>query len=153
MTVTLEKWHRRYIPAVAEYANNEKLARNLRDGFPQPYTLTDADQYVSNCIKKGDTEQLCRAVLVDGSFAGSIGVFLRENGSAELGYWLAEPFWGCGITTEATKQLCAEAFARFEITRIFAVPYEDNSPSRRVLEKAGFQLEGPAETCGCSRGP
>ncbi len=153
MKVKLEKWRRTFIPAVAEYANNPKIAENLRDGFPQPYTKTDADQYVSDCIKKGDGEQLLRAVTADGACVGSIGVFPRGDGSAELGYWLGEPFWGRGIMADAVREICSEAFSRFPLSRIYATPYESNLRSRRVLEKAGFRYDGPTESRGCSRGP
>lgn len=152
MTVTLKKWSPDFIPLVAEYANNPKIAENLRDGFPQPYTRTDAEAYVNGCMEKGDVGQLCRAIAVNGAVAGSIGIFLRDHGEAELGYWLAEPFWGKGIMSEAVRQICREAFSRFEISRIYAVPYAHNAASRRVLEKAGFTFRGFTESCGCTRG-
>ncbi len=152
MIFALESWRREFIPDFAQYADNPRIAENLRDGFPQPYTLSDAEAYVTDCIKKGDALQLCRAVTVGGKAVGSIGVFLREQRDAELGYWLAEPFWGRGIMTNAVGQICALAFSRYEICRVFATPYVHNAASRRVLEKSGFQFEGLTESCGCSRG-
>jgi ribosomal-protein-alanine N-acetyltransferase len=140
MTVTLEPWRRRSSPR-RRIRGQRKIARNLRDGFPSPYTRTDADRYVSVCIKKGTGSSSAAPSWPTAPFAGSTGVFLRENGSAELGYWLAEPFWNRGVMTEAVKTICAEAFSRYEIGRIYAVPYADNFASRRVLEKAGFQYE------------
>lgn len=150
--VTLEQWNLDFISPIARYADNPKIAANLRDGFPQPYTLADAEAYVTGCIEKGEDGQLCRAIAVDGKAAGSIGVFLREQGQAELGYWLAEPYWGKGIMTRAVERICREAFSRFRISRIFAVPYTHNAASRRVLEKAGFRFGGYTESCGCTRG-
>lgn len=152
MAFMLESWRREFIPAVAEYADNHKIAENLRDGFPQPYTWSDAEAYVTGCMAQGEKQQLCRAITVGGKAVGSIGVFLRGGLDAELGYWLAEPFWGRGIMTGAVRQICALAFLRFEISRIFATPYARNAPSRRVLEKAGFHFEGPTQSCGCSKG-
>ena len=152
MTVSLETWRRDFIPTVAAYANNRNIAVNLRDGFPHPYTLSDAEAYITGCMETGDGQQLCRAVVVGGEAVGSIGVFLRDGGRAELGYWLAEPFWGRGIMTDAVRQLCALAFIRFAISSIFATPYAYNTASRRVLEKAGFQFEGFARDHTCSRG-
>jgi ribosomal-protein-alanine N-acetyltransferase len=88
---------------------------------------------------------ILRAIDIDGIAVGSIGIFLKDDvycKSAELGYWLGEPFWGKGIMTQAVKQICKMAFEKYDIVRIFAEPYADNTASRRVLEKAGFRLEG-----------
>lgn len=152
MIFSLEVWRRDHIPAVARYANNPKIAKNLRDGFPQPYKLSDADAYVSGCLAAGDGKQLCRAIVVGGEAVGSIGIFLRDNSAAELGYWLAEPFWGHGIMAGAAGLLCAQAFARYDISRIYAIPYCHNAASCRVLEKAGFQYGGLTEDRGSSNG-
>ena len=65
-----------------------------------------------------------------------------ERVSAEIGYWLGESCWGRGIVTEALRAVTAEAFRRFELRRIYALPFADNPASVRVLEKAGYVLEG-----------
>ena len=62
--------------------------------------------------------------------------------SGELGYWLGEEFWGRGIMTAAVQRICREGFERFDLVRIYAEPFASNTASRRVLEKAGFTLEG-----------
>lgn len=76
---------------------------------------------------------------------GSIGVFRQEKihkQTAELGYYIAEEYWGKGIMTEAVKQICAYVFGSSDIIRIYAEPFAHNNASYRVLEKAGFQYEG-----------
>ena len=76
---------------------------------------------------------------------GSIGVFRKDNVhrlTAELGYYISEPYWGKGITTKAVQLICDYVFANTDIIRIFAEPYATNIASCRVLEKAGFQYEG-----------
>jgi ribosomal-protein-alanine N-acetyltransferase len=105
----------------------------------------DAADFIGHCIKGEGQGQICRAVCADEEPVGSIAVFLGQDvyrRSAELGYWLAEPFWGKGIMSQAVAQICREAFERFDIVRIYAEPYAHNQGSRRVLEKAGFALEG-----------
>jgi ribosomal-protein-alanine N-acetyltransferase len=62
--------------------------------------------------------------------------------TAELGFWLGEPFWGRGIMTEAVAELTRWAFGAFELERIYAEPFATNRASARVLEKAGFACEG-----------
>ena len=141
----LRAWQMADIPSVAAYANNRKIADFLRDIFPFPYTPEDARRYICSCIGQGDHGQLCRAIVCDGHAVGSVAV---QQGSdiacrtAELGYWLAEEHWGRGIMTAAVGRLCREAFQRWDIARIFAEPFAWNTGSRRVLEKAGFTLEG-----------
>lgn len=145
MEFQLRKWTLDDIQDVAHYANNEKIAANLRNGFHYPYTLRDAEEYVHSCVDNQEERQRCRAIVVGGHAVGSIGIFCGIDvyeKSAELGYWLAEEYWNQGIMSKAVKQLCGEAFAAFDILRIYAEPYAHNIGSRKVLEKAGFTLEG-----------
>ena len=140
---------------VAHYANNEHIAANLRNVFPYPYTLEDAEEYVGSCVENSEERQICRAIVVDGHAVGSIGIFCGSDvyeKSGELGYWLAEEYWGQGIMTEAVKRICREAFEKFDIVRIYAEPYSYNIGSRSVLEKAGFSLEGIMKKAVCKWG-
>ncbi|HOA81317.1 MAG TPA: GNAT family protein [Defluviitaleaceae bacterium] len=142
---TLRKWKAEDTKSLSEYANNKKIADKLRNVFPHPYTLKDAEEYINACILADESKEYCRGIDIEGKAVGSIGIFLRDDvycKSGELGYWLAEPFWGKGIMTEAIKQICEIVFEKYDIVRIFAEPYANNMESRRVLEKAGFQLEG-----------
>ena len=145
MNFVLRKWKISDAADVARFADNEKIAANLRNVFPCPYSLEDARQYVEGCAADTEERQICRAIEIDGQAAGSVGVFCGTDvyeRSAELGYWLAEEYWKKGIMTEAVRQICEEAFEKFEICRIYAEPFAYNIGSRRVLEKAGFTLEG-----------
>ena len=143
--VALRPWRLPDAADVARYADNRKIAANLRDVFPWPYNRQDAVDFVESCVRNEGRGQLCRAIEVDGAAVGSIGLFLGKDvyrRSAEIGYWLAEPFWGRGIMTAAVTAMCREGFAAWDIVRIHAEPYARNLASRRVLEKAGFTLEG-----------
>lgn len=142
---TLRPWQRSDAAALAAAANTPKIAANLRNVFPSPYTLADAEWYINDCIAQGEERQLTRAIIIEGEAVGSIGIFRKDDvyeKSAELGYWLAEAYWGQGIMTEAARQICREAFDRFDLLRIFAEPFAENRGSRRVLEKSGFTYEG-----------
>lgn len=144
MEFKLRKWTMDDVDSVAQYANNPKIADNLRDVYPYPYTRNDALAYLASCVEQEEI-QLTRAIEINGRAAGSIGIFpgtdvYHKNG--ELGYWLAEPFWGQGIMSGAIRQICGEAFERFGLNRIYAEPYAYNMGSCRALEKAGFTLEG-----------
>lgn len=144
MDFILRPWRREDAAGMAALADNPRIACWLRDVFPNPYTEQDALGYIESCIA-GEGKQLCRAIEINGRAAGSVGVFPGTDvyrRSGELGYWLAEEYWGSGVMTEAVRRITAEAFPRFDLLRIFAEPYAENKGSRRVLEKAGFTLEG-----------
>ena len=145
MEFLIRKWKKDDVESVAKYANNKKIAQNLRNVFPYPYTTEDARAYVFDCVERGDERRLVRAIEVGGEAVGSIGIFLGNDiaeKSAELGYWLAEEYWRKGIVSSAVLKLCKEAFETFDIVRIYAEPFSYNAGSRGVLEKAGFTFEG-----------
>ena len=133
----LERWRENMADDIAHFADNPRIAEWLRDAFPSPYTARDAREYVQWCISAGECDRFCRAITVDGRAVGSIGVFLGGDvyfNSAELGYWLAEPFWGRGIMTRAVREVCREAFGLFpQLERIYAEPFAGNIGSSRVL--------------------
>lgn len=141
----LRPWQLTDAEPIAAAANNPSIAANLRNVFPSPYTLADAEWFVGDCIAQGEARQLMRTIVIDGTAAGSISISVKDDvyeKSAELGYWLAEKYWGKGIMTKAVQLICREAFDRFDILRIFAEPFAENLGSRRVLEKVGFVCEG-----------
>lgn len=145
MDMHLKEWSPDYVNDIAKHASNPKIAANMRDAFPSPYTKVDAEQYINMCIMHGDQDRLCRAILVDGIAVGSIGIFPGSDvycKSAEMGYWLSEDYWGKGIMTRAITEACKMAFEILPVIRIFAEPYASNAGSRKALEKAGFVLEG-----------
>lgn len=145
MEFELRKWKTEDAKSVAKAANNERIAKNLRNAFPHPYTLDDAKWFIQDCIEKEDKNQLLRAIVINGKAVGSIGVFIKSDvyeKSGELGYWLAEEYWRNGIVSKAVKQICQEVFQKFDIERIYAEPFEFNKGSRGVLEKCGFTYEG-----------
>jgi RimJ/RimL family protein N-acetyltransferase len=128
---------------LARLADNPKVWLQLRDAFPHPYRLEDARRFLDGHV--GASPETVLALEVEGSFAGSFGLKLGldvERVSAEIGYWVAEPFWGRGLATAALVASTAWAFETFPLTRIFAVPFARNAASCRVLEKAGYVLEG-----------
>ncbi|HZX43582.1 MAG TPA: GNAT family protein [Myxococcaceae bacterium] len=129
-------------PSLATHANDVTVWRNLRDAFPHPYTLEHALGFIEHTRSQPPWCQL--AIVVEGQVAGSIGLKLGtdvERVSAELGYWLGAPFRGRGVMSEAIRAFTDDAFDRFSLTRIFALPFAHNVASCRALENAGFTLE------------
>lgn len=140
----LRPWKPDDAASLAQAANNPKIAQNLRNAFPSPYTLKDAEYFIHDCISNSGGKQLMYAIEADGKAVGGISVLVKEDvyeKSAELGYWLSEDYWRRGIMSRAVPMICREAFAAFDIVRIFAEPFAHNAGSRGVLEKAGIRLE------------
>lgn len=126
------------------YANNRKVWINLRDSFPHPYTLTDAYAWTARCQAEATLTNFAISTAAWEAIGG-IGLVLGTDvskRSAEIGYWLGEPYWGQGIATLAVKAMVDYAFATFNLTRVHAFVFEWNPASARVLQKAGFTLEG-----------
>ena len=141
----LRAWQIEDAEAIAQAADNLNIAKNLRNVFPNPYTLDDAIWYINDCIANAGKKQINYAIVADGQAVGSIGISVKDDvyqKSAELGYWLAESYWRKGIMSRAVEKIWKEAFETFDIVRIFAEPFADNAGSRGVLEKAGFTCEG-----------
>jgi len=129
--------------ALAEQANNKKIWLNLRNMFPHPYHLNDAENFIT--LVHSDDKNTRFAIEYDNDFAGMIGLFPQSDVyefNAELGYWIGEKYWGKGIGTRAVELLCNYCFSETEIQRIFAGVFDYNQASMRVLEKNGFMKEG-----------
>ena len=145
MNCVIREWRLEDKNDLAAMLNNKKIMDNLRDGLPYPYTVDDAEEFISSMLSADKTKTFPFAIVLDDKVIGSIGVFRCENihsRTAEMGYYIGEPYWGKGLTTSAVKQTCSYIFEHTDIIRIFAEPFAYNTASCRVLEKAGFQLEG-----------
>jgi RimJ/RimL family protein N-acetyltransferase len=128
--------------AIVKYANNYNVSKLLRDQFPFPYTLTDAETWLIHaCHQDIETNFV---IANEKELIGAIGINLQEDVnkfSAEIGYWIGEPFWGKGISTRALKIFTEYAFNNFNLNRIYAYVFEGNIASERVLLKAGYRKE------------
>ena len=147
----LRPWRPTDAPSLAKHADNPRIAENLRDGFPSPYHLEDAHRFIAMAVAEhgppvpnAPSSALFLAIDVDGIAVGGVGITPLQDvyrRTAEIGYWLGEPFWGKGIATEAVSALVPVAFDRFDIVRLQAGIFVSNPASMRVLEKCGFVRE------------
>lgn len=142
-TCDVRSWRVDDLASLVANADNRKVWLNLRDRFPHPYTRRDGREFLRSV--QSQRPETAFAIAVDGVAVGGIGFMVLtdvERVSAEIGYWLGEAYWGRGITTEAVVAVTQYAIARHGLTRVFALPFATNRASCRVLEKAGYQLEG-----------
>lgn len=131
--------------SIAKHAHNKTISKNTAT-IPYPYTVKDAKDWIKENLiqyRVKNFDNLVWAIEIEGEVCGAIGLHKISPGhKAELGYWLGEESWGQGIMTEATKLVCNYGFKKLKLKRIWAKVYVFNTGSRRVLEKAGFELEG-----------
>ncbi|MGH7362760.1 MAG: GNAT family N-acetyltransferase [Candidatus Methylomirabilales bacterium] len=139
----IRSWRPGDVPALFRHANNRQVWRNLRDRFPHPYTARDAEDWIGRATAAVPETHF--AIAIGDEAVGGIGLDLQtevHRRSAELGFWLGEPYWGRGIATEAVRAMTDFAFATFDLCRVYAGVFEWNPASMRVLEKAGYSCEG-----------
>lgn len=141
----IKKWEIEDANELSKVLNNPNILKNLRGGIPYPYTIKHAEEFILEVLNAKKDSQYCWAIYYDHKVIGSVGVFRQSNihyRSAEVGYYISEEYWGKGIMGEVIKEVCHYIFTNTDIIRIYAEPFEYNIASCRVLEKAGFQLEG-----------
>ena len=140
--VTLRKFMKDDALTVSRLCNNIKIWNNVKDIFPHPYGMHDAEIFIDNCLR--ETPITTFAILVDSKLVGTVGLQLQKDIyklSAELGYWIGEPYWGMGIATEAVKQITDYGINMLGLIRIYSGVFDFNDASKKVLEKAGYTLE------------
>jgi ribosomal-protein-alanine N-acetyltransferase len=150
---TVRSWRASDLASLVKYADNLNVARHLRDRFPHPYTARAGRGFLKTIAAAAEPNVF--AIDVNGEAAGGIGISPGadvERFSAEIGYWLGEPFWGRGITVEALLIVSQYAFETRNLLRLFALPFADNRQSIRVLEKAGYALEGTLRSSSVKSG-
>jgi RimJ/RimL family protein N-acetyltransferase len=128
---------------MAILANNKKIWGNVRDGFGHPYSEKNAEDFIGRQANN-DTEKVF-AIEFDGELCGLVGLIFQKDiyrKSAEIGYWIGQPYWGQGIATKAVGLLVDHAFDELAMARLYAGVFEYNIGSMRVLEKNGFLKEG-----------
>jgi len=127
---------------MAEIANNMKIAVNLRDAFPYPYSLEDARKFINMCLRVKPYQVF--AIEFEGEYVGNIGLHKQDDvyrKTAELGYFIGEQYWNRGITTRAVNLICEYGFRELDVIKIFSGVFSFNTASQRVLEKCGFERE------------
>jgi len=155
MNIAIRLWRIEDTKDLAKALNNKKILDNLRDGLPFPYTVSDAETFIKTSLSADSNNAFVWAITVDDKAIGCVGVYRKDNIhrlTAEIGYYIAEEYWGKGIMTTAIKQACLYIFSNTDIIRIFAEPYAQNAASCRALEKAGFTYEGTLKSNAIKNG-
>ncbi|MEO5683543.1 MAG: GNAT family protein [Chitinophagaceae bacterium] len=145
-TITLRALKESDKKQVAVLLNNRRITCNLRDIIPFPYTEEDAAFFIN--FNKDQNPVLVFGIIYNNTCCGVISLIAQQDvyrKSAEIGYWLGEPFWNKGILTASVRLITDYGFNQLDFIRIFAGVFEYNIPSMKVLEKNGFKKEGVFE--------
>lgn len=140
--ITLRAWSMNDLNSLVKCANNPSIAKNMTNAFPHPYTKEAGTKFIE--MTHSHSPMHIFAICSNNEAIGGIGVHPQQDiheKCAEIGYWLAEPFWGRGIMCMAVKQMIDYAFKNFDIVRLYARPFSSNKGSQNVLEKCGFTHE------------
>src|SRR4030095_6862003 len=128
---------------LARLANNKKIWDNLRDFIRFPYTIKDAFSFIS--MVKEENPIMTFAIEFDGNLCGVIGLVAQKDiyrKTAEIGYWIGEPYWNKGIATIAVKLITGYGFDQLDYVRIHTGVFEYNIESMKVLQKNGYKKDG-----------
>lgn len=117
-------------------------------GRTKAYARKDAQRHINKniqryqiekkLVRQGTGKKISFALEFEGQLIGGIG-YTPQGETAEIGYWLARPYWGQGLMPKVVKGFCAYLNERHGITRFEAKTFPSNVRSGRVLEKAGFR--------------
>lgn len=127
---------------MAIQANNINVAKNLRNAFPNPYTVSDAENFIENIANKLNNHIF--GIFTEGCYCGNIGIhpgFDVYHKTAEVGYFIGEDFWNQGITTRALNLITEFGFVELNLIKLWAGVFEFNLASMKVLEKCGYERE------------
>ncbi|HEY0157238.1 MAG TPA: GNAT family protein [Thermoanaerobaculia bacterium] len=128
--------------AVQQLASAYEVALNTAS-IPHPYPDGAAEGWIAMLPEQFEKGELHNFAMVFGEhLIGSIGLMMKGDGIAEIGYWVGVPFWGRGYASEAGRELVRYGFEECGLRRIYAGHYGRNAPSGRVLQKLGMQYEG-----------
>jgi RimJ/RimL family protein N-acetyltransferase len=133
------------IPSLVRYANNKKIADNILN-IPYPYQEPDAVFRIGYVVQGFKIKaRYVFAIILQSSeeFIGEISLHLENpKTTAQLGYWVGEPFWGKGIASEATAAVLKFGFEELDLALIFAECHVENKASEKVVLNNGMQRRG-----------
>ena len=131
---------------LAKLANNKKIWDNLRDIMPYPYSVDNAIFFID--LVKQEDPQVTFGIEYKGALCGVIGLVAQQDvykKTAEIGYWIGEPYWNKGIATRAVNLVTSYGFNKLDIVRIHTGVFEYNTASMKVLENCGYKKDGVFE--------
>ena len=140
--LTLRPFEETDAPAVQRLAGEYEIALNTLS-VPHPYPDGAAEQWIAAQREAFEKDTLHNfAAVAEGELVGSIGLMMKGDAIAEIGYWIGKPFWGRGYASEAAAAVVRYGFETCNLHRIYADYFARNPGSGRVMQKLGMKYEG-----------
>lgn len=145
--MTLRPWRPDDVAALVECLDGDEEVTRWMDTIPQPYREPEARSWIELATKywrEGTSAPFAVTDAASGEVLGGVGFgwVAGEQGVGEVGYWLRRDARGRGLTTRAVQLVTRWAFETLTCERLQLRADEQNLPSQRVAEKAGFEREG-----------
>lgn len=139
-------WHSADAPAYQQMLDDPDLWRFMHEDYPDPMTLDLASELIALSQEAG--HHLVRAVLWQGQPVGQVRLQWASGptppASGEISYWLGRAHWGKGLAAPVVGLFADQCLRAYPaLSRIEARIHQDNTPSLRLVERLGFELEGP----------
>ena len=138
----LRPWTEVDAPALYRYAKEPVIGQST--DWPPHTSVENSREIIRTVLSSHETYAV--ALKETGEPVGSVGLLFGENGhtplaerEAEVGYWIGLPYWGQGLIPEAVRALIEHAFVDLDCTCLWCTCFEENTRSRRVMEKCGFR--------------
>jgi RimJ/RimL family protein N-acetyltransferase len=139
--LTLRKPQMKDADDIAKYCNDRSISKWIT-AMPHPYKRKDAVWFIKDCEKKWRARtDYAYVIEYEGKLAGTVGLHIKQEDKAEIGYWISRPNWGKGLVTEAARLVMTEGFKKLKLHKIYARYLEGNEKSERVMKKLGMKYE------------
>lgn len=138
----LSRLEEKDIPFIVEFLQH-RIYSDLTSNIPYPYTENDAKFWLKMSKEAFDSKTGFTFGIrnKEEQLIGAIGLHDREDDKAELGYWIAIPYWNKGYVTEAARAVINFGFKDLEINKIYATHFLHNPASGKIMEKIGMEQE------------
>ncbi len=144
LSVKLRRLEQSDSTVIATLLNNQNVWNNLRDYIPKPYHAIHAAEFITS-VADESPHQTFGIITGSEELCGVITLVCQSDVyrlSAEIGYWIGEPYWRRGIATQAIGLITEYGFNDLHLERVYAGVFEKNKASMRALEKNGYVKEG-----------
>jgi RimJ/RimL family protein N-acetyltransferase len=127
--------------AITKYCKDREISKWIT-AMPHPYKKKDAVWFINDCKKKWKRKtEYIYVIECEGKLAGTVGLHIKPDDKAEIGYWIGRSHWGKGLVTEAARLLISAGFKKLKLHKIYALYLEGNEKSERVMKKLGMKYE------------
>ena len=150
INIRLRPWRESDAEALFRYASDPEVGP--RAGWP-PHKTPEESLEIIRTLFNGEGmwavewKETAEAIGCVGYLPSSASNLKIDDDQCEVGYWIARPYWGKGICTEAMRMVIDYCFQEKGFSVLWGSYFPDNPASGRVMEKCGFADTGIEVLC------